>query len=150
MIKKIIYASICIFILSSCGSTKVLPTTGEVKKMEEKVGKLVLNAKGYGTSQSEALDHAKEQAFINLFFRGISNTSYSKAMVGNEEVSRKEHKRFFKEFFKEKGYNKFISNTNINKAYNKKTKSIECNISININSLRSNLEENGIIKGFKF
>ena len=32
--------------------------------MEEKVGKLVLNAKGYGTSQSEALDHAKEQAFL--------------------------------------------------------------------------------------
>ena len=58
-------------------------------------------------------------------------------MVGNEEVSRKEHKRFFKEFFKEKGYNKFISNTNINKAYNKKTKSIECNISMSIHCVHS-------------
>tara|TARA_Y100000589_G_scaffold137975_1_gene132062 strand:- start:1330 stop:1803 length:474 start_codon:yes stop_codon:yes gene_type:complete len=150
MIKKIIYASICIFILSSCGSTKVLPTTGEVKKSSETVGVLVLNAKGYGTSQSEALDHAKEQAFTNLFFRGVSNTSYAKAMIGNEEESKKAHKRFFKEFFKNKGFNKFISNTDITKAYNKKTKSIECNISININSLRSNLEENGVISGFKF
>ena len=63
---------------------------------------------------------------------------------------QKAHKRFFKEFFKNKGFNKFISNTDITKAYNKKTKSIECNISININSLRSNLEENGVISGFKF
>ena len=105
MIKKIIYASICIFILSSCGSTKVLPTTGEVKKSSETVGVLVLNAKGYGTSQTEALDHAKEQAFTNLFFRGISNTSYAKAMIGNEEESKKDHKRFFKEFFKNIGFN---------------------------------------------
>ena len=71
-------------------------------------------------------------------------------MIGNEEESKKEHKRFFKEFFKNKGFNKFISNTNITKAYNKKTKSIECNISININSLRSNLEENGLFQGLNF
>jgi len=137
-------------ILFGCGSAKVLPTTGEVQKSSEKVGILVLNAKGYGTSQVEATDHAKEQAFINLFFRGIPNTSYSKAMVGNEETAKKEYKRYFKDFFKDKGFNKFIGNTSITKAYNKKTKSIECDITINIKALRSNLEENGVIKGFKF
>ena len=140
------YLSIALFFILIYGCGTTLPTTGEVTKSSEKIDTLVLNSKGYGKTESDALKHAKIQAFTNLFFRGIPNSSYSKAMIGNEEKSRKEHKDYFKGMFKQMELNKFITEFSITRAFNKKEKSISCDISINIKALRANLIENKILR----
>ncbi|MEC8537414.1 MAG: hypothetical protein VXY26_01290 [Bacteroidota bacterium] len=137
----IILSSIFIY---SCGST--LPSTGEVKKSSENIDTLTLSTKGYGKSEDEAKKHAKTQAFSNLLFRGISNSSYSKAMVGNEDEARKLHKGFFKNFFNKMDLNKFITDINVTKNYNKKDRSITCDITINIKSLRAHLIDSKILR----
>ena len=88
MIKNFSYVCLCVLVLFGCGSAKVLPTTGEVQKSSEKVGILVLNAKGYGTSQVEATDHAKEQVFINLFFREAESFRVWKAILWEKTRKR--------------------------------------------------------------
>ncbi len=142
--KKYLIILISSIFIYGCGST--LPTTGEVKKSAENIDTLTLNVKGYGKSEDEAKNHAKNQAFSNLLFRGVPNSSYSKAMVGNEDRSRKSNKSFYKNFFDKMDLNKFITDINITKNYNKKDKSIICDITINIKSLRAHLIDNKILR----
>ena len=88
--RNILKTTILAFLLTSCGSTA--PTTGETTSRVQKVGTITIAAKGYGKKEDLAIAHAKEQAFVNLLFRGIPNTSYSNAgLVGNEAEARKTH-----------------------------------------------------------
>ena len=130
-----------------CGSTA--PTTGETTKSVERSGQITITAKGYGKKEAVALNHAKEQAFINLLFRGIPNTSYSNGgMVGNEQSARSKHADYFKDFFEKNGLDKFIIKTRQVELFSKKDKSVKCDITINTKSLRNDLTQNGVIRGF--
>ena len=134
-------------IMCGCGSTA--PTTGEIAKSVERSGQISIIAKGYGKKEAEALAHAKEQAFINLLFRGIPNTSFSNGcMIGNEESARSKHPDYFKNFFEQNGLDKFVIKTSQVKLFSKKNKSVECEITINSETLRNDLTQNGIIRKF--
>ena len=133
----------------SCGSTA--PTTGEVSKSVERSGQIIINAKGYGKKEADAISHAKEQAFINLLFRGVPNTSYSNGgMIGNEQSARSKNKRYFEDFFEKGGMDKFIIKTRQLELFSKKDKSVKCEITINTESLRNYLTQNGVIRGFGY
>jgi hypothetical protein len=143
-ILKLILAS---FMLTACGSTA--PTTAEVKSTVQKIGTITIVAKGYGKKEEIALAHSKEQAFINLLFRGIPNTSYDNGgMAGNETEARASHKAYFKDFFEKNGLDKFVVNTRQIQPFSKKNKSVKCEITINTKSLRNDLTQNGVIRGF--
>jgi hypothetical protein len=130
-----------------CGSTA--PTTGEVAKSVERDGVITISAKGYGKKESVAINHAKEQAFINLLFRGIPNTSYSNGgMIGNEQSARNKNPDYFKDFFEKNGLDKFIIKTRQVELFSKKDKSVKCEITINTESLRNDLVQNRVIRGF--
>ena len=134
-------------IMWGCGSTA--PTTGETTKSAESIGTMTISSKGYGKKEDLAINHAKEQAFINLLFRGIPNTSYSNGgMVGNEKSARSKHADYFKDFFENNGLDKFIIKTRQVELFSKKDKSIKCDITINTKSLRNDLTQNGVIRGF--
>jgi hypothetical protein len=136
-----------VIMMWGCGSTA--PTTGETTKSAERIGTITISAKGYGKKEALALNHAKEQAFINLLFRGIPNTSYSNGgMVGNEQSARSKHADYFKDFFENNGLDKFIIKTRQVELFSKKDKSVKCDITINTKSLRNDLTQNGVIRGF--
>lgn len=140
---------VAIIMMWGCGSTT--PTTGEVSKSVERSGQITINAKGYGKKEAVAINHAKEQAFINLLFRGVPNTSYSNGgMIGNEQSARNKNKDYFKDFFEKGGMDKFIIKTRQLEIFSKKDKSVKCEITINTESLRNDLTQNGVIRGFGF
>ena len=137
------------FLMSSCGSTA--PTTAEISKSIEKSGTITLVAKGYGKNETIATNHSKEQAFVNLLFRGIPNTSYSNGgMIGNETEARNRKPAYFKDFFEKNGLDKFVIKTRKIELFSKKDKSVKCEITINTKSLRNNLTQNGVIAEFGF
>tara|TARA_B100000767_G_scaffold80413_1_gene77198 strand:- start:262 stop:738 length:477 start_codon:yes stop_codon:yes gene_type:complete len=137
------------FLTTSCGST--VPTTGEISKSIEKSGTITIVAKGYGKNESIATNHSKEQAFVNLLFRGIPNTSYSNGgMIGNETEARNRKPGYFKDFFEKNGLDKFVIKTRKIELFSKKDKSVKCEITINTKSLRNNLTQNGVIAEFGF
>lgn len=130
-----------------CGSTA--PTTGETTKSVERSGQITISAKGYGKKEAVALHHAKEQAFVNLLFRGIPNTSFSNGgMIGNEQSARSRNPKYFEDFFENNGLEKFVIKTRQTELFSKKDKSVKCDITINTKSLRNDLVQNGVIRGF--
>ncbi len=136
------------FIFAACGSTA--PTTGETTTTVQRMGEITISAKGYGKKEALAVAHAKEQAFINLLFRGIPNSSYSNGgMVGNESKARQANSDYFKAFF-ESGMNKFVIKTRQTKLFSKKDKSVQCEITINTETLRNDLTQNRVIREFGF
>lgn len=137
-------------ILWSCGSTAP-SSTGETTKSVERAGIITVSAKGYGKKEALAINHAKEQAFINLLFRGVANTSFSNGgMVGNEQSARNKNPDYFKNFFENNGLNKFVIKTRQTELFSKKNKSVKCDITINTKSLRNDLTQNGVIREFGF
>ena len=132
-----------------CGTTA--PTTGETTKSVERANSITISAKGYGKKEAVALNHAKEQAFINLLFRGVPNTSFSNGgMIGNEQSARSLNPTYFKDFFEKGGLNKFVIKTRQVELFSKKDKSVKCQITINTESLRNDLTQNGVISKFGF
>ena len=147
MKKDILKLILSTFLLAACGTTA--PTTAEVKSRVEKMGTITIVAKGYGKKEAIAIAHSKEQAFINLLFRGIPNTSYDNGgMVGNESEARLKHKAYFKDFFEKNGLDKFVINTRQIELFSKKDKSVKAEIKINTKSLRNDLTQSGVIRGF--
>lgn len=143
-INLILVVSIMIW---GCGST--VPTTGETTKSVERDGVITISSKGYGKKEGLAVIHAKEQAFINLLFRGVPNTSFSNGgMVGNEESARAKNPEYFKQFFENNGLDKFVIKTRQLELFSKKDKSVKCDITINTKSLRNDLTQNGVIRSF--
>jgi len=149
MKKDILNLILVIFLISSCGTTA--PTTAEISKSIEKSGTITIIAKGYGKNEAAATAHSKEQAFINLLFRGIPNTSYSNGgMIGNETDARNKKPAYFKDFFEQNGLDRFVIKTRQLELFSKKDKSVKCEITINTKSLRNNLTQNGVIAEFGF
>ena len=145
--RKYINLILVFALMCSCGSTA--PTTGEATKSVERSGQITITVKGYGKKEAVALNHAKEQAFVNLLFRGIPNTSFSNGgMIGNEQEAKSKNPAYFKDFFEKGGLNKFVIKTTQVKLFSKKDKSIKCQITINTESLRNDLTQNRIISTF--
>jgi hypothetical protein len=149
MKKDILKLILATFMLTACGAT--VPTTGETTSSVQKMGTITIIAKGYGKKEAVAVAHSRQQAFINLLFRGIENTSYSNGgMVGNETKARTENSDYFKNFFEHNGLDKFVIKTRQLEVFSKKSKSVKCEITINTRSLRNDLTQNGVIREFGF
>jgi len=115
---------------------------------------LELNVTGYGSNKEKALENAQKRAIEILLFRGIPNSSLSKPMINTSEAKvKEEHKEYFTDFFNNKRFLSFItfsaSNTPINMMENNK-KGYTSTIKINVLSLRTDLENNGIIRKFGY
>tara|TARA_B110000003_G_C16494339_1_gene474794 strand:- start:443 stop:889 length:447 start_codon:yes stop_codon:yes gene_type:complete len=142
---NLIKITLIAFIFAACGSTA--PTTGEVSSRVEKMGTITIVSKGYGKKEALAIAHSKEQAFINLLFRGVPNTSYANGgMVGNENESRQANKAYYKEFFEKNGLDKFVIKSRQIELFSKKDKSVRTEITINTKTLRNDLTQNGVIR----
>ena len=144
-------------IISSCSKKVAYPETAEVSFVSSpQSGVIELSAMGYGRTQKEAELDIYTTAFNNLLFRGIPGFGeLRQPFVDNERSSRTEHPGFYRKFFDERGYLRFVSGQSaaqkMGKPSDDKTKiRAKKNLTVNYESLRHYLEDEGIIRKFGF
>lgn len=150
--KRILLAySFLILIGISC-SPKTFPSS-EVS-FKGKSGKeiIIIQSKGYGKSETSAIRDAERRAMETVLFVGLPGSEFTRPMAG---VNGKEkHEKYFGDFFTDDYYRKFITNSRRFGQFQKdelsKQKFTNTEISINVYSLRNELENNGIIKIFGY
>lgn len=109
------------------------------------------SGQGYSNKLDDCQAEAEKNVFEVILFRGISGTDLQNPLVENEQQSREKNKDFYDDFFEKKKYRNFISSS---VDVTDKPRSIKggytCSVkfTVNINSLKTNLEQNGIIRKF--
>lgn len=116
---------------------------------------LSLRVTAYGKKAKEAIENAEQAAVRAILFRGIpgSNQAENPLIGVNEEKIQKEHKSYFKELFEEKRCSSFILSTIPVSKFSKdatKKKCIVTDIKVNLQALRSDLEQHKVIRKFGF
>jgi hypothetical protein len=108
-----------------------------------------------GQGFSKKIDNCQFEAEKNVFevilFRGISGTDLQNPLVENEQQSKEKNKEFYNNFFDKKNYRNFISSKVEVIDNPKPTKGgYTCSVkfTVNLNSLKTNLEQNGVIRKF--
>lgn len=109
------------------------------------------SGQGYSSKLVDCQTEAEKNIFEVILFQGISGTDLQNPLVENEQASRENNKEFYKNFFDNKNYRNFIS-SNVELTSNPKPSKggYTCTVkfTVNINSLKTNLEQNGIIRKF--
>lgn len=136
------------FFTISCGTTRF---TGETVKFENVAsGQLSLKSGGYGANQNVAVNNAIQNAFKNILIHGIPETNQDTPLLGkNARTVYNENKTFLDNFIETKSQ-EFILDKKVEgfKFTNKNNPSTEVSMLINLNSLRTYLEQNGMIRSF--
>ncbi|PHR72548.1 MAG: hypothetical protein COA67_04690 [Lutibacter sp.] len=144
---------ISLILFISCSKKIHTPLTAQVNVVNEVKHKTIeLRSVGFGAKKEDALYDSEKKVFEILFFRGIPNTSIETPLIGsNEPELLNKYKSYFDSFFKYK-YKSFIMSTSLASPM-QKDKGIFTSVNdvtINILSLKKDLEEHGIIRKFGF
>lgn len=145
-----------IFILLLCGMTSCRTSylTHSVNYISEDSQTINLRCDGFGQNELTAITDAEKYAVESILFRGIPDSQLKDPLVNiNENDARKNNKKYFDELLEEKRYKTFIiSSIPTTKIHHVKggggQKSISIDVSINLRALRTDLEQNGIIRKF--
>lgn len=127
----------------------------KVNFLSDGQGTISLRVTAYGKKAKEAMENAEQAAIKAILFRGAPGSNQvERPLVGvNEEKIQKEHKSYFKELFEEKRCSSFIlSGVPISKFSKDATKKkcIVMDIKVNLQALRSDLEQHKVIRKFGF
>lgn len=139
--------------LISC-SPKLTPPSGEVNYVSTGDGTITLNSVGYGKSETDAFINAEMNALDAILFRGIPSSEQKTALIGsNESEIKNKHSDYFNDFYANYRYKTFITSTYPTSGLiklNGGTKSVSADVTINLRSLRTDLEDRGIIRKFGY
>ena len=141
---------IIITILTGCGTVQDYSSNVSIYKKHDSFT-YSLTGQGYSNEMSECRSEAEKNVFEVLLFRGLSGTDLQVPLVENEKVSVDNNKKFYEDFFDKKKYRNFISSS---VEFVENPKPIKdgygCTVrfTVNLNSLKNNLEQNGIIRKF--
>lgn len=144
----LVLAVIGLISLTDCGFTKF---TGEtIKNKTTPSGQISLVSGGYGISEKIAVENAIQNAFKNLLIHGIPGTNQDTPLLGKDARIIFEENETFLQNFLETKTQEFILNQSVSgfKFRNKNTPSTEVKLLINLNSLRTYMEQNGMIRAF--
>jgi hypothetical protein len=150
-ILKIIFISIIVLTISSC-SQKMYPSS-EVKFITKTNDDVIkVSSTGYGSREVMAMIDAEKRAFEVILFIGLPNSELRRAIVSNASAAKSKHKLYFDNLFDNQGIRNFITSSSPSLSFTKDKQSglkrTEAIIEININSLKKDLEKNGIIQKF--
>lgn len=139
-------------LVSNCASNKEYPRE-KIEYLSDSNNIVLLRATAYGKNSEEALSNAELSAIKTLLFRGIPNSNKVQSiLIGvNEQEIQNQHSGYFSELFGNKRYRSFILSSSPVTQYNKDVtgaKSITTDIKLNVNALRRDLEQNGVIRKF--
>lgn len=108
-------------------------------------------AVGYGKNAKKASADAEIKVIKELLFYGVPDTQQAVPLISETEKSSYSNNRIFWDSFWSGEYQRFISRSVIARKFQKdenKQKTITLEITVNIRSLRLELERNGIIRKF--
>jgi hypothetical protein len=136
----------------SC-SNKTLPTSA-VNYVSGNNGTITMRTIGNGTNQQEAISEAEKNAINVLFFRGLPESEQKVALIGtNESEEMEKHKLYFEKFYTQKRYKTFIMSSVPVSDFARQNggeKSLALDVKVNLIALRTDLEQNNIIRKFGF
>jgi hypothetical protein len=136
-------------LLSSCKTSQY--QTPNIFLISENKGEITLKA----TTQNnnKGVEEAQKLAIQTILFRGIANSnSLNIPLIPNENQSLLQHKEYFSNFFDKGFYKTFFllsQESNISKNV-RGHKQLDVVMKINVNALRRDLEQNGIIRKFGY
>lgn len=133
-------------------SPKVTQGSLEVNYISSIDGTVTLRVIGDGSNQ-KALESAEKKAFDVLLFRGVPGSPERLAMVGSNEIDEKaKNSAYFDRFFTEKRYKSFVMAAIPTSAAYKESgaKKSAFDIKVNTAALRTDLEQNNIIRKFGY
>ncbi|WP_297868458.1 hypothetical protein [uncultured Flavobacterium sp.] len=142
-----------LLILTSLFSCKSVPSSysAEVSFVaKEEQGTITVRSNGFGKNEKEAIKDAQKNAFNVLLFKGLPGTEINVPLVSNEYEAKNSHKDYFDNLFENGGLFKYLM-VNSSESVPVKVKggySTSLVLKINYNSLRKDLEQNGVIRKF--
>lgn len=144
----------CLFIICLL-TTYSISGQNKVNFLSDGSNTLSLRVTAYEKKAKEAIENAEQAAVRTILFRGIPGSNQvENPLIGvNEEKIQKEHKAYFKELFEEKRCSSFILSTVPVSKFSKdatKKKCIVADIKVNLQALRSDLEQHKVIRKFGF
>ncbi|MCD4730648.1 MAG: hypothetical protein K8R74_08615 [Bacteroidales bacterium] len=117
---------------------------------KESQGTITVRSVGKAKKLNDAIVKAEQNVFDVLLFRGIPETDVSTPMITDEGEAKANNQDFFNQFFDGYGYKKFIMSSIESSPPSKKkgVRTVTLDIKVNIQSLRKELENSGIIRKF--
>jgi hypothetical protein len=141
--------SLTLLLFTACNSAKTI--SGEVNFIASpEPGTVMVSVGGYGPSKPQAIRNAEANAFSTLIFKGIPGSQQQLPMVPDEKTSRQQHGDYLEQFFNG-GYKPFMMLSESQSAYaagRKGRKNITQRVKINVDALRRELEQRGIVRKF--
>jgi hypothetical protein len=147
--RKISFLLIVLIILGCKSLEDYQSNVGIVKKYDSFT--YSFSSQGYSKKIDDCQSEAEKNVFEVILFRGISGSDLQNPLVENEQQSREKYKDFYNDLFERKKYRNFISSKvevlqNPRPAKGGYTCSVK--FTVNLNSLKTNLEQNGVIRKF--
>lgn len=116
----------------------------------EKDATITLKGNGYGNSILQAKENAERNIFETLLFKGVPGTQNIRPMIPNEQEAKIRNPEFFETFFSKREYGPFITSmkqTGSTKIRRGSWENVQ-ELTINLRSLKTHLEQNRIIRKF--
>lgn len=145
---------LCLLILVSIYSCKTTATySAEVSFVaKEEQGTITVRSYGFGKNVKDAIKDAQKNAFNVLLFKGLPGTELNVPLVQNEYEAKNNHKSYFDNLLEDGGLFRYLMLNSSNSQPSKVKGGYSSNLvlKINYNSLRKDLEQNGIIRKFGY
>jgi len=151
---KILLAGLILLTMSACKTLVENNPTAVSPPSDESRGIITVRTTGTGANQRRAMIDGERQAFKDLFFRGYYTAQQKVPLIGvNEAALMQQHKAYFDQFFgmTELGPNRYRSFVISSKPVGKYSRSqLTMDVTINLRTLRTDLEQNGVIRKFGY
>lgn len=150
---KYVWLLALILIMVSC-KTQSYPTANVVFQSVSH-GVISMRSLGLGNNKQEAVDDAEKNAISVLLFRGLPGSGQEVPLIGvDEETCKKQYPDYLNTLLGiSKRYKTFIVASIPVTSFQKQNngmKSIAVDVRVNINSLRLDLERQGLIRRFGY
>jgi hypothetical protein len=147
---KLSFLICTVFILWSC-SPKLTGESTLAGTSEQ--GTILLQSQGYGNTKANALENAEINAFNNVVFKGIPGSAYRVPLIDNEQNAKQTHNDYFQQLFSEKKYKAFLLSSSAQSDFKLKTSgqsNLTSLVKIDVQALRKDMEQKGVIRKFGF
>ncbi|MDR1120257.1 MAG: hypothetical protein LBM08_05000 [Dysgonamonadaceae bacterium] len=148
-IQSILNIGICLIIGVVFLACKTVTPATNISYVSEKDGTITIRSTGTGNSHERAKIEAEKNAFDALFFRGIPGSSQKVPLIGYDEAGvKKEYAKYFLQFYDQGRYWSFVGNSYPLGKLRDKTLTVD--VTVHLRALRTDLEQNGMIRKFGY
>lgn len=148
--KQTLLITLLMALTVACNSSKTM--TGEVNYSGvSEPGTLLVSASGYGVTRFAAVSNAERNAFNNLIFHGIPGSQHHLPMIRDEKTALQENNTYFQQLLDNQGYKSFLMTSDAQSVFDPSRhngQNIKVKIKINVDALRRDMEQKGVLRKF--